>query len=287
MAHHDLQQMSPSRTEQQRRPNTTAASSSPNKTYAKSVLFQTYTTNAAPVPGAQLENSRYSSTAAAKIPLPEFVIVQYDQYPAPPVYIDGKGHVLEDIIKRRPVTAPVQTQEDLHKLQIANHFKRQSQQEQYHQMLALKYKAATIGIPNGAAATSSAAGAGATSATPGGTGFPGKSSSMYPSLGVTSGIHYEKVEPRPLTHSKGRVVVRKNKKKHPVLRPSSPNLAATPHGTLSLGYAPKPRTGTKPMTGILKDGTPDDWKTALFASNDIKDSGRKASLGSGSAKGLQ
>jgi type III secretion system FlhB-like substrate exporter len=257
--HHDLRLMSPAR---QQRPSTESAankSPSPNKTYAKSVMFQSYASNTSPVRGAQLENSKYGSTSAARIPLPEFVVVQYDQYPAPPVYIDGKGHVLEDVIKRRPVTAPVQTQEELHRLQMSNHFKRQSQQEQYNQMLALKYKAATIGAPGG---------------TPSGSGITEKT---YPSMGVTSGVHYEHVEPRPLTHSKGRVVVKKNKKKQALLRPRSPNMSAAPNGTLSLGYAPKPRTGTVPMSGILRDGTPDDWKTALFAGNDVRDTGRKGS----------
>jgi hypothetical protein len=224
-------------------------------TYAKSVLFQTYTSNNRPATGAKLENSRYNSTSAAKIPLPDFVITQYDQYPAPPVYIDGKGHVLEDIIKRRPVTAPVFTQEDLHRLQMSNHFKRQSAQEQHAEKIALKYKAATAGIPSGVLGGSSG----------------GAESTLYPSLGVTSGFHYEQKEPLPMAHSKGKVVVRKNKKKNPVLRPTSPSLVATPTGQLSLGYSPKPRTNTKPMTGILRDGTPDDWKTALFAGNDIKE----------------
>lgn len=55
------------------------------------------------------------------------------------------GHVYEDTIKQRPYTAPVQTQQELHALQMSNHFKRASQKEQYHQMMINKYKANTIG----------------------------------------------------------------------------------------------------------------------------------------------
>ena len=235
------------------RPLTSMSLSSPVKhTYAKSVLFQSYESNTKP----SLENNRFSQTSAAMIPLPEYVVTQYDEYPAPPVYIDGKGHVVEDLIRKRPVTAPVTTQEELHRLQMSNHFKKQSQQEQYNQLLALKYRAATTGAPNG---TSS------------GAGFPEKA---YPNLGVSNGITYKQREPRPLTHSKGDVVVRKNKSKNARLRPSSPCLVANPNGTLSPGYSAKPRTGSKPLTGILRDGTPGDWKTQLFAGNDVQGSGR-------------
>lgn len=267
MVHHDLGQMSPARP----RPATEGGRSespsppgSPNRSYAKSVVFQKIYGNSqsASVRGAALKNSKYDSTSAAKIPLPDYVVVQYDQYPAPPVYIDGKGHVMEDVIHRRPVTAPVQTQEELHRLQMTNHFKRRSAQEQYNEMLALKYRAATSGMANG---------------TPAAPDFPSRGAT--PSLGITSGVHYEQPETQPLPHSKGKIVVRKVKKKHLLLRPVSSNLAAAPNGTVSLGYSPKPRTGTKPLSGILKDGTPDDWKSVLFAGNDgDKETGRKGSV---------
>jgi len=163
-----------------------------------------------------------------------------------------------------------------------NHFKKQTQQEHYQHMLALKYKSNTVGSPNspgnkksplsGTASTQQGTGTGG--------GLTGSGRDNYEKFQVTTGFHYEQAEVVPTPHSKGRVVVRKNRKKNPKLRPATGAFDVTGNGTLSLGYGGKPRSGTKQLTGISVDATKDisplDWKTQLFAGNDVQPGSARA-----------
>ena len=249
------------------------------KTYAKSVMFQNYHSNR---PGSSGPDAKCRQTAAAKIPLPDQVVIQYDEYPAPPVFLDGHGRVIEDTFHRRPVTSPVMTQEELHRLQMSNHFKKQTAHEQYQQMLALKYKSHTVGAPapstpNKRAGSSGSPGRSVPAVGTNNNESAGEPNSSEqddrPSFGVSNGIVYAQPKPKPIPHSKGRVVVRKNRKKDNKQRPSSPSFGLNANGTLSLGYGGKPRTGAKQIVNISFDVTknisPEDWKTQLFAGNDI------------------
>lgn len=244
-------------------------------TYAKSVMFQNYHSNR---PYSSGPDAKCRQTAAAKIPLPDQVVIKYDEYPAPPVFLDGRGRVVEDTYHRRPVTSPVTTQEELHRLQMSNHFKKQTAHEQYQQMLALKYKSHTVGapVPSTPSKRTSSSGSPNRSVPPASTANEsavGVTSHPRESLGVANGIVYAQPKPKPVPHSKGRVVVRKNRKKDSKQRPSSPSFGLNADGTLSLGYGGKPRAGAKQLTNISSDLTKnisqDDWKTQLFAGNDV------------------
>jgi hypothetical protein len=287
-----------------------------DKSFSKSTLFQAYPGPSMTSPGgtgtgarpgsrgflqASLSTAKYAANAAAMIPLPDFVVTTHDEYPAPPVFLDGTGAVLEDTLKRRPYTAPVTTQEELHQQQMTNAFKKRSQQQQYQLMMAYRYNSNTLGAPSPikpgsgnfldsrpkpvTPGTYGPAGGSAE----GGGGGAGRAE-------VSSSFHYEqpkdKEQQRRSAHSKGSVVVRELQRKSTAgLRPSSPSYRVGQQGGILLSYvaaayeerdrhsvspptrslSPAKETGTSKNKNKNTSNNANnalDWKTALFAGNE-------------------
>jgi len=205
--------------------------------YSKSILFSTYPDEIVAVGETLSPEEKYKSTAAAMIPLPDRVVMKYEEYPEPPVEMDGTGHVSAvdaDEPLLRPYTAPITTQRDLHELQMKNHFKKMSQKEQHYKMLQLRYP--NLGMPSQMGVK---------------TKFRYTNPFRGPMLGDST--HVEQ-----MSHSKGEVVVRDTPKgaMYPGIRTVSKNRRETPSS---------PHFSRLTVSG---GGNNTDWKTALFASND-------------------
>ena len=96
--------------------------------YSGSIVFSNYETGKGRNQSAGSKEQRYRSAAAAMIPLPDEVVVRYEDYPAC-VYVDGKGQVGDidpsgEEAHVRPYTSPAVPAEQLHLAQLKNHQRR-------------------------------------------------------------------------------------------------------------------------------------------------------------------
>lgn len=213
-----------------------------NNSYSKTVMFQKNPF----VVKEQKRNNIISNSTPAMIPLPSYVITSYEEYPQSPVYITGTGAVQRHSDNRRPYTSPITTQNELHQLQMNNHFTRKIQldnKKEIHSKYCNEY--------------------------------------IHSNMLIKSGLHYEQDDylkiKNDLKHSKGQIIVRKptNKINSSVrinTTPSFPTSSTDRGGTLDcFTYSSKPSSSSriKPLTGITNNIilTTDDWKKDLFANN--------------------
>lgn len=284
-------------------------------TYSKSILFGSYypteeedarnTANGKRYYGSK-SMSRLGASAAAMVPLPDYVVTEYLDYPRLPVYLNGKGDVLDiyplkqkqqggnynsannkagntitnsnsvdnntginasrnddnndgyddnksnnsndmliDWTNRRPYTAPACTQEEIHRLQMNHESIKRSEMNQRRQRVQAVSNESTQSTMR-------------------------VSSAVQYARRVRGALLAGSNNVLAMTHSRGKVVVRKMKKGDDALLTRKPScLAVGADNAVNISFSSRPSTRSQPLVCATNEIIiPKDWNTALFADGD-------------------